>query len=70
MRTREQVEHLKIDWLSDPNWDIETTEGFEEYKDELLKFRHEKEAEFKKNHELKQQKEHEELAAKFCGTCW
>lgn len=36
---REQVENLKKNWKEDPQWDIEDTEGFEEYHDELLDFR-------------------------------
>lgn len=35
MKTREEVENLKSNWHNDPCWDIENTEGFEEYKDEL-----------------------------------
>lgn len=35
MKTREEVEALKKEWLEDDSWDIEDTEGFEEYRDEL-----------------------------------
>jgi len=45
--TREQVEKLKADWSKDPCWDIEDSEGFEEFHDELLAFRNQKEAESK-----------------------
>jgi hypothetical protein len=38
MKSREEVEKLKSDWKSDPCWDIEDTEGFEEYHDELAGF--------------------------------
>lgn len=38
MATRDDVEKLKVSWLRDPNWDIEDTPGFEEFKDELLAF--------------------------------
>ena len=38
-KTREEVEALKANWLQDPCWDIEKTEGFEEYASELLSFR-------------------------------
>jgi len=37
--TREDVETLKIQWLHDPIWDIEHTEGFEEFEDELKEYR-------------------------------
>lgn len=39
MKSREEVELLKAEWLEDPCWDIETTGGCEDYKDELLAFR-------------------------------
>lgn len=38
MKSRQEVEQLKEDWLADSCWDIETTEGFEEYKEELATF--------------------------------
>lgn len=44
--TREDVEKLKQDWLNDPCWDIEHTEGFEAFHDELLEYRKGKEAEW------------------------
>lgn len=43
MKTQAELKALKDNWLSDPCWDIEDTEGFEEHKEELLKFRKEKE---------------------------
>ena len=36
--TREQVDSLKAAWAYDPIWDIENTEGFEAYRDELSAF--------------------------------
>lgn len=43
-KTREEVDALIGNWKNDPCWDIEDTEGFEEYYDELLelRLRHEK----------------------------
>lgn len=38
MKTREEVEALKAEWANDPCWDLEKTEGFEEYHDELFAF--------------------------------
>jgi hypothetical protein len=35
IKTREEIENLKTGWLQDPIWDIESTEGFEEHKEEL-----------------------------------
>jgi polyhydroxyalkanoate synthesis regulator phasin len=47
MKTVEEIEALKIDWASDPSWDIEDTEGFEEHYDELLAYRKQKELEWR-----------------------
>ncbi len=44
MKTRQEVEKLKHNWEFDPIWDVEKTEGFEEYHDELLTFSNEKKA--------------------------
>ncbi len=38
-RTREEIEFLKGQWLADPDWNIEETEGYELHRDELLEFR-------------------------------
>jgi hypothetical protein len=43
MKTKEEIDSLKQNWLGDPCWDIETTEGFEEYYYELKCFRLEEE---------------------------
>lgn len=51
MKTREDVEHLKRDWCGDPCWDIEDTEGFEEYTAELVAFRENQETTWKKERE-------------------
>ena len=43
--TRQDVERLKAEWSEDPSYgDIENTEGFEAYREELLAFRKEQEA--------------------------
>lgn len=36
--TFRSLEKLKQDWKKDPNWDIENTEGFEVYYEELVSF--------------------------------
>ena len=51
MKSREEIEGLKRQWLSDTNWDIETTEGFEEHTSELLKFRLDTERKFQEKEE-------------------
>lgn len=33
-----EIDALKASWLADPSWDLEDTEGFEDYKDELRRF--------------------------------
>lgn len=40
------IEKLKENWLNDPCWDIEGTEGYEAHYDELLAFRLKKQAEW------------------------
>ena len=39
MKTKQELDALKVNWLADPCWDIEDTEGFEEHKTELLAWR-------------------------------
>lgn len=43
MKSVKDIDALKANWLSDPIWDIEKTEGFEDHKEELLAFRKEQE---------------------------
>jgi hypothetical protein len=38
-RTPEEIRELKSQWLADPIWDIETTEGFEAHHEDLLAYR-------------------------------
>ncbi|MFB5268193.1 hypothetical protein ACE41H_15605 [Paenibacillus enshidis] len=35
MKTQEEVENLKENWLNDPCWDISLTEDFEEFAEQL-----------------------------------
>ncbi len=37
-KTPAEIEQLKTNWLNDPCWDIETTEGFEAHTEELKAF--------------------------------
>lgn len=46
-KTREDVEALKANWRSDPCWDIEETEDFEGFREELLAYRLKWEAKWK-----------------------
>ncbi len=62
MKSREEVEKLKRDWRRDPVWDIYDTEGFEDYRDELMEFQKQVEKEAEERHK----KHHDELASKFC----
>ena len=39
MKTQEQVTMLIHNWLSDPCWNIEDTEGFEEHYEDLKAYR-------------------------------
>jgi len=47
VKTRKEVNELKDSWKRDPCWDIEETIFFEEYRNELLEFRLQCEAEYK-----------------------
>ena len=38
-KTLQDIERLKKDWFDDPCWDIENTDGFEEYASELKEYR-------------------------------
>ena len=44
VRSEEELDDLKVDWLDDPCWDIEETPGFEVWHDDLLAWRKEIEA--------------------------
>lgn len=52
--TREDVEALKQNWLSDPIWDLgDTQDGYEVYKEELWDFQREWEAKWKAKQDAK-----------------
>lgn len=38
-KTKAEIEDLKVGWLQDSCWDIESTEDFEDHREELLAFR-------------------------------
>jgi hypothetical protein len=46
LRTEKRIEELKKNWSADPCWNIEETEGFEAYKEELKTYRLQKELEW------------------------
>jgi hypothetical protein len=48
MAAQNEVDALKHDWASDPCWDIEETEGFEDHREELLRYRLAKESEWRR----------------------
>lgn len=50
-KTTEELDALKKNWINDPSWDIEETEGFEEHEEELLAFRKEQELEWQRKEE-------------------
>ena len=47
VKSREEVEKLKENWKGDPCWDIEETEGFEDYKDQLKEYRLKQQSEWR-----------------------
>jgi hypothetical protein len=61
MRTKEEVKALKLNWLDDPCYELEFTEGFEEHHEELLAFRLEIEARWKRDREAKLLKKAEKI---------
>lgn len=52
----EDLKQLKDNWILDPCWDIEETEGFEKYYEELKKFRLKKEKEWEEQRNAELQK--------------
>lgn len=42
--TELEIYELKCEWMDDPHWDLEETEGFEDHYEELLAFRKQCEA--------------------------
>lgn len=63
--TKKQLDQLKADWLADPCWDIETTEGFEDFETELLAFRKEHEAAWAAAREAKKKADTERREAMY-----
>jgi hypothetical protein len=53
MKTQEELQNLKEDWLKDPCWDIENSEGFEDHKNELLAFREQAQADWEERAQQK-----------------
>ncbi|QMI49700.1 hypothetical protein [Burkholderia sp. MBR-1] len=39
MATEQEISVLKREWLEDPHWDLESTDGFADHVDELKAFR-------------------------------
>ncbi len=54
MKTREEVETLKQNWLNDPCFDLDKVDGFDEYGVELCAFAMEHEAEWKAAYEKRE----------------
>lgn len=50
MKSTEEMAELKRQWLADPAWDIEDTEGFEEHHEELLRWRKEEDEAHRRKH--------------------
>lgn len=59
--TREDVEALKASWVTDACWDIEDTEGFEAYREELIAFSQQMQAQWKAEQQRKREQKAEEL---------
>jgi hypothetical protein len=63
-RSPEDIAKLKRDWKLDPDWDLETTSGFEAHYDELLAFSNE----WRADCERRELRELQAEANKFGGT--
>ena len=61
MKTQQEIDGLKHAWLCDPCWDIETSEGFEDHKDELLQYRIKQEEIWEMKHNKRLQAKAEKL---------
>lgn len=53
IKTKAEIEKLKTNWLLDPCWDIEYTEGFERYRAELTEWRKAHEQTLKQKEDLR-----------------
>lgn len=65
-RSRDEIEALKENWKRDPCWDIETTEGFEAYADELLAYHKSEDAAWK-DYQKKQALKNGDYFAEYIG---
>lgn len=54
LKTKEEIDNLKLQWLSDPCWDIYDTPGFEAYRNRLQRWQ---EQEVAKQKELKEREQ-------------
>ena len=52
-KTKQELDDLKAQWKADPCWDLEFTEGFEKYADELRKFQLETEQKAEEEYQSK-----------------
>jgi len=53
-KTPIEIEDLKRQWVKDPCWEIEDTEGFEAYKEELKKFSEEQTKKWKDERDMRE----------------
>ena len=56
LKTPQEIQDLKDNWLADPCWDIEDTEGFEAHREELLAFHNEHRAEWDRERKLRKER--------------
>jgi hypothetical protein len=66
VRTPEEIEALKRNWLSDPCWDIEHTDGFEAHQEELAAFRNDWQAKWDAKYEAQRKEKLATLTARYC----
>lgn len=54
LRTPEELERLKTEWLRDPCYDLASAEGFEAYRDQLAAFEAEQHRQWQRNAEIEE----------------
>lgn len=62
-KTEQEIQALKDNWVKDPCWDIENTDGFEEYREELLAWRKDLEIKHRLASEVRQEMRFEKIMA-------
>lgn len=63
-KTQQEIDELKRQWLRDPCWDIELTEGFQDHIEELKAFADKQAILWQEQRELREKAENDRLSEK------